>query len=68
MTTLIERPQDIVGVGDIADRLGWSKEAVCNWAVRYEDFPEPHTILKMGRIWDWQLIDKWAVAHGKQAV
>jgi hypothetical protein len=51
---------DLVGAGEIADRLGTKKNVVVNWAGRYGDFPAPIiSHLKMGRIWSWREVNAW---------
>lgn len=51
----------LVGAGEIAERLGlaWS-ESVGKWVQRYPDFPKPLATLKMGKVWYWPDVEKWA--------
>jgi hypothetical protein len=58
-------PADLVGVAEIADRLGCSVQAVHAWKRRYPDFPEPVAHLSMGLLWVWQDLERWARATGR---
>lgn len=39
---------DLVTVSDLAAEFGVGRAAVCNWAVRYDDFPEALTTVSCG--------------------
>lgn len=54
----------LVGVAEIADLLGVSRQRVHQLAAR-EDFPEPLAVLVMGSVWERQAIDTWASASGR---
>lgn len=58
---------DLVGIQEIANVTGQSPQAVCNWTVRYADFPKPVAVLKMGRIWNIRDVAEWAWRHGRDA-
>jgi len=56
----------LVGVAEIADRLGVkSPQRVRDWQRRYPDFPPPAARLKMGFVWAWPDVEKWARATGR---
>lgn len=58
-------PQNLVGVAEIVDRLGLSgPSAVHNWRERYDDFPKPVAILRMGVVFDWTAVRAWAEKTG----
>lgn len=58
-------PADLVGVAEIADRLGCSVQAVHAWRRRYPSFPDPIAHLSMGLLWAWPDIARWAKATGR---
>ena len=58
-------PADLVGVAEIAERLGCSVQAVHAWKRRYPDFPQPIARLSMGLLWAWADIAEWATATGR---
>ena len=58
-------PADLVGVAEIADRLGCSVQAVHAWKRRYPDFPEPVAHLSMGLLWGWKDLERWARVTGR---
>ena len=49
----------LVGLSEIAELAGVSKQAVSNWSVRDPDFPAPIVELASGKIWDEIEIAKW---------
>lgn len=51
----------LVGVWEIAKLAKVSRQAVCNWAARYNDFPKPLASLAMGNIYDEDEIRKWLI-------
>jgi chromosome partitioning protein len=53
----------IVGVSEIAELAGFTRQAILNWRTRYEDFPQPLAELKSGPIWQLSEVIKWASAH-----
>ena len=50
---------ELVGIYEIAQLAGVSKQCVVNWINRYKDFPEPIAILKSARIYDKQDVITW---------
>lgn len=57
---------NLVGLGEMADLFGVSKQAVSNWRERNADFPTPITVLKSGPIWLLEQITAWADDNGVQ--
>ena len=57
----------LVGVAEIADRLGVKNpQLVRDWQRRYpDDFPPPAARLKMGFVWSWPDVERWARATGR---
>lgn len=54
---------ELVGVAEIADRLGVSKQVVVNWRTRKPTFPRPVAELKSGPVWAKQAVLAWAAAE-----
>lgn len=52
------KPQ-LVGLSEIAELAGVSKQVVVNWTVRDPHFPDPIVELASGKIWDQIEIAKW---------
>ena len=59
-----EEPQDLVTGGEIARRLGVSRERVRQLAQR-PDFPAPIGRLGQANIWGWAAVDEWRHANGR---
>jgi chromosome partitioning protein len=57
---------DLVGLSEIADLTGFSKQAVANWRVRDPDFPTPLSELRSGPVWAFEAIRVWAESRGLQ--
>lgn len=56
----------LVGTAEIAERLGIKHpETVHDWRRRYEDFPEPISQLRMGYVWNWPEVERWARVTGR---
>jgi predicted DNA-binding transcriptional regulator AlpA len=53
----------IVGVAEIADMLGVSRQRVDRILKAHDDFPEPEAQLTAGRIWSRRAIEDWLAAH-----
>jgi hypothetical protein len=54
-----------MGAAEIAEYLGVSRQ----WTevlTRRRDFPEPATVLKAGRIWRTEDVERWAAEHRPQ--
>lgn len=54
---------DLVGVAEIADRLGWDKRRVSTYVAR-GTFPEPVARLAMGQVWRWEDVERVALQRG----
>lgn len=54
----------LVGVAEIADLLGVSRQRVHQLAAR-EDFPRPLAVLVMGSVWDRKTVEEWARETGR---
>lgn len=56
----------LVGTAEIAERLGVTHpESIHNWRRRYDDFPEPVASLRIGLVWNWPDVERWARATGR---
>jgi hypothetical protein len=56
----------LVGSAEIAQRLGVKNpEQVHQWRTRHPDFPQPVTRLRIGLIWYWPEVERWAKATGR---
>lgn len=51
--------EQLVGIAEIAERAGVSKQAVSNWRLRYDHFPRPIQILQSGPVWNREQIIEW---------
>lgn len=57
---------DLVGAGEIAERLGWPRRQVIHdWRLRYSDFPKPVVDREALLLWEWSRVLSWAEANGK---
>ena len=54
---------DPVGVVEIAEMLGVSRQRVNQLMHTYADFPEPMAELAMGRLWHRADIENWVRSH-----
>ena len=53
----------LVGTAEIASRLGIkNSETVHDWRRRYPEFPQPVVRLRVGLIWYWPDVERWAKA------
>jgi hypothetical protein len=52
---------ELVGVAEIAERLDVGTSVVHDWRRRHTDFPEPVLRLRMGLVWAWPDVRRWAV-------
>ncbi|MGI8752418.1 MAG: hypothetical protein ACR2MN_08925 [Acidimicrobiales bacterium] len=61
--------EHLVGAAEIARRLGGGHKAnlIHSWRVRYPDFPEPIARLRMGLVWAWPDVERWARKTGRLA-
>jgi predicted DNA-binding transcriptional regulator AlpA len=53
----------LVGITEIAEMIGVSRQRVAQLAESYEDFPKPEADLAAGRIWSRTAIEAWIQAH-----
>ena len=51
---------DLVGMSEIAQRLGTSAGLVRQWRQRAIGFPQPLVTLATGPVWDWSTVQAWA--------
>lgn len=42
---------DILGLSEVAELFGVSKQVTSNWRKRKKDFPQPYAQLRIGPIW-----------------
>ena len=54
----------LVGVAEIAELLGVTKQAASNWRERHADFPSPTASLRSGPVWELRDIVAWAEKNG----
>jgi len=61
---------ELVGVAEVAQMLGVSRQRVDAIAKTHTDFPKPVAELMAGRIWVPQLVEEWKREHraGNRAV
>src|SRR5260370_29731317 len=64
MARKTDEPQDLVTGGELARRLGVSRERVRQLAQR-PDFPTPLGRLGQANIWGWTAVDEWRRANGR---
>jgi predicted DNA-binding protein YlxM (UPF0122 family) len=55
----------LVGVAEIAELLGVSRQRVDAISRTHEDFPQPEAELASGRIWRRDLVEEWARRRGR---
>src|SRR5581483_2409752 len=53
----------LVGMAEIAEILGVSRQRVAQLIETYKDFPEPEVELTAGRVWSRTAIETWIAAH-----
>jgi chromosome partitioning protein len=59
MTPSINTKPDLVGIAEISEMAGTSKQAITNWRMRYDSFPRPVHDLQSGPIWEREKVDIW---------
>ena len=59
----MKRPA-LVGIAEIAELLGVTKQAASNWRERHADFPSPAASLRSGPVWELPDIVAWAHEQG----
>lgn len=52
-------PTSLLGVSEIAHRLGVKANTVSQWRLRNIGFPDPLVTLSMGPVWYAEDIDEW---------
>jgi len=50
---------DLVGISEIAEFSNVSKQAVVNWRIRYDHFPQPIKTLQSGPVWNRETVEEW---------
>jgi chromosome partitioning protein len=50
---------NLLGLAEIADLAGVTKQAVSNWRMRYDHFPRPIQDLQSGPVWDREKVEAW---------
>lgn len=53
------RNDDLIGVAEIADLAGVSKQVIGNWYARYDHFPRPIQRLRSGPVWKREAVEMW---------
>ncbi len=53
----------LVGMAEIAEILGVSRQRVAQLIESYEDFPKPEVELTSGRVWSRTAIETWIASH-----
>ena len=56
---------DLVGVREIAARLGVKRQSVHNWRERHDDFPAPLTEKLDQLVWEWPEVEEWLRKTGR---
>jgi hypothetical protein len=65
VTDRVVKVSDLVGVAEIAQRLGVTVHAVHKWRTRDLGFPEPVARLQQAMVWAWPDVAQWAIASGR---
>jgi predicted DNA-binding transcriptional regulator AlpA len=55
---------NLVGVTEIANMVGMSRQAVSNWRRRHKDFPQPIADLNGGPVFHYKTIEQWLIKRG----
>ena len=53
------KEQNLLGISEIAEMAGVTRQAVTNWRKRFDDFPQPVQTLQSGPVWKRELIEDW---------
>lgn len=59
---------DLLGVTEVAQLLGISRQRVQQLTESDPDFPAPAANLARGRVWSREAIEKWARETGREIV
>jgi predicted DNA-binding transcriptional regulator AlpA len=54
---------NLVGLAEIAAKLGISRQRADQIVKSYADFPAPTAVLTSGRVWETAAVDAWISAH-----
>jgi predicted DNA-binding transcriptional regulator AlpA len=57
---------EVLGVTEVAELLGISRQRVDKLSHTDPDFPEPMTTLGRGRLWEKAVVEEWARATGRE--
>lgn len=63
----VDRMHHLVGLTEVAEMLGVSKQRVTQLARDYDDFPAPEVELAGGRIWKRSAMEAWVTRHPVRA-
>jgi hypothetical protein len=55
---------DLVGLAEIAEMAGVSRQAVTNWTARHDSFPQPLARLAAGPVWQRAAVAAWLETQG----
>ncbi len=55
--------KELVGVAEVAEMFGVSRQRVNQLVQSEPDFPEPEAVLAAGRIWLRSAIEEWLASH-----
>jgi predicted DNA-binding transcriptional regulator AlpA len=58
--------QDLIGVAEVAEILGVSRQRVHQLVQSEADFPKPEAVISAGRIWLRPTIEEWARQHPRR--
>ena len=50
---------DLVGLEEIAGRVGVSGSTINDWLERFDDFPTPVVRVRMPPMWRWLEVERW---------
>lgn len=53
----------VVGLSEVAELFGVTKQVIANWRTRHSDFPHPVAELKSGPVWQREHVIAWAQEH-----
>jgi len=53
----------LVGVAELAELLGVSRQRAVQIADSFQDFPEPEVELASGRVWKRSDVESWIARH-----
>ncbi len=56
----------LVGVAEVAELLGVTRQRVNQLIEIYEDFPVPEIVLKSGRVWRTREVEAWQEKHSNR--